>query len=267
MSRFFAFGCSYTRYAYATWADYVGVNFDEYYNYGRGGASNNYILSRFIEADLTHKLNSDDLVIVMLTGFGRISYIPKSSKGYVDWVTNGDMFEYYRNTKDSNISSFLVNMYSDNWAIEFSWQAAHTIKQILTSKNIPHKFLMSINNRHYLDYDGSKWGRSDIIAESYRNKTQSIYDLLDVSESLDEWKERKFVNKDYTIWIEENNRLDCHPTQKMHFEFVREKMPEFITDKSLDALVKVESLFINDSQFKQSNRFMLEYQNNILSSI
>jgi hypothetical protein len=93
MSRFFAFGCSYTRYAYATWADYIGVNFDEYYNYGCGG----------------------------------------------------------------------------------------------------------------------------------------------------------------------------HPTQKMHFDFIKEKMSEFITDKSIDVLNTVESIFINDSQFKQSTRFSNEFQNKILS--
>lgn len=261
MSRFFAFGCSYTRYAYATWADFIGVNFDKYFNYGRGGASNNYILSRFIEADLTHNLNSDDLVIVMFTGFGRISYIPKNKIGHVDWVTSGDLFEYYSNTKDSRISSFLENMYSDNWAVEFSWQAAHTIKKILSIKNVPHKFLMAIDNRHYLDSDGSKWGRADIISDLYLKKTQSIYDLLDVSESVDEWKSKKFTNADYIKWEEEDNRLDGHPTQKMHFEFIKEKFPTLLSDKSFNLFKNAEAIFKNDTQTKQSLRFKSNFKN------
>jgi hypothetical protein len=266
MNRFFAFGCSYARYAYATWADFIGINFDNYYNYGRGGASNNYILSKFLEANLKHNFNSSDTVIVMFTGFGRISYIPKNKDGHLNWRTSGDLFEYYHNTKDKNIASFLENMYSDNWAIEFSWQAVHLIKQILTYQNVPHKLLMSIDNRHYLDNDGSKWGKSDIISDVSIEKTKSIYDLLDIKESLDEWKEKKYSIKDYILWQEENNRLDGHPTQKMHFEFIKEKLPEFISEKSIDVLNKVEDIFINDSQTKQSIRFSHEFQNNLLTT-
>lgn len=264
MNRFFAFGCSYTRYAYATWADYVGVNFEKYYNYGRGGASNNYILSKFIESNLEFNFNSNDMIIVMLTGFGRMSYIPKNKNGHLNWVTNGDFYEYFKNTDDIKIASFLENMYSENWAIEFSWQSAQIIKNILTLKNVPHKLLMGIDNRHYLDIDGSKWGKVDTISNVSTQKTKSIYDLLDVEESLDEFKEKNYSKKDGIFWIEED-RLDGHPTQKMHFDFVKEKMPEFITNKSVDFFSDAEKNFKNDSQHSQSTRFYLNVQNKILS--
>ena len=32
ISRFFAFGCSYTNWPHPTWADFIGINFEEYYN-------------------------------------------------------------------------------------------------------------------------------------------------------------------------------------------------------------------------------------------
>ena len=266
MSRLFAFGCSYTRYAYATWADFVGVNFNEYRNYGRGGASNNYILSKFIEAYTRHNINSDDTVIVMFTGFGRMSYIPKNSEGHLNWVTNGDFYEYYRNTKDKHIKDFLEYMYSDNWATEFAYQSVKTIKEILTLKGIKHKFLMSIDNSHYLDNEGSKWGRVDRLADESVRKTNEIYQLLDIKESLDQFKEI-YSRDDYYVWKLENNRFDGHPTQRMHYDFVKQHLPEYLTDKAVEAFETVEKLFMGDSQSNQSTRFYNEYQYKILKDL
>ncbi len=269
MSRFFAFGCSYTRYSFATWADYVGANFDEYCNYGRGGCSNTFIMNRFIEANEVHNINSNDYVIVMVTGFGRFSYMPKMTpdKKVPEWVTNGDLYEYYTHTRDKKIEGFLEHMYSDDWAVYMSWIAIKTIKQMLDAKNIPHKFLMSMDNRHYLETDGSKWGKKYKINQLSVNRAQDIYTMLDDKQSFDEWKGERYVDKDYTIWTEENNRSDHHPTQKMHYEYLKDKLPEFSTDKSLKAFNKVEKIFINDSQPKQGHRFVVEYQNYVLRNL
>lgn len=65
--RFFAFGCSFTNYKWATWADIIGQDIKEYYNYGLQGAGNHYIYNKLMEADCIHNFNSDDLVIVMWT--------------------------------------------------------------------------------------------------------------------------------------------------------------------------------------------------------
>ena len=46
-SRFFAFGCSYTNWIHnPTWADFIGINYNKYYNFGRPGASNTYIMQK-----------------------------------------------------------------------------------------------------------------------------------------------------------------------------------------------------------------------------
>ena len=59
MKRFFAFGCSYTSYSYATWADLIGIHFKEYYNYGRAGCSNAYIMNRVVEANEMYQFNPE----------------------------------------------------------------------------------------------------------------------------------------------------------------------------------------------------------------
>lgn len=255
--RFFAFGCSYTRYAFATWADYIGVNFDEYYNYGRGGASNTYIMNKFIEANEYFKFNSNDCVMIMVSGIGRFSYAPKASDCSLEWNTPGDLYENYRATKSPILKPFIENMYSEDWAVYSSWIAIKAIKAILTANNVPHKFLMAIDNRNYLDIDGSKWGRHHPI--TLNKLTKEIYDLLDVKESLDEWMEKKnFDDKDYTCWKLENNRIDTHPTQRMHYDFVSETFPEFITSKSLDFFNEATQTFKSTTQHEQGSTFANE---------
>ena len=73
--RFFAFGCSFTKYKWPTWADILGTKFEEYYNFGRGGACNTYIMNKFIEADTKYKFNWEtDYIVIMFTNFNRFSY-------------------------------------------------------------------------------------------------------------------------------------------------------------------------------------------------
>lgn len=62
--RFFAYGCSYTDYLWPTWADLLGRNYKEYYNYGHAGAGNLYIFSALMESDYFHNLGKNDLVII-----------------------------------------------------------------------------------------------------------------------------------------------------------------------------------------------------------
>lgn len=253
MSRLFTFGCSYTRYSYATWADLIGVNYDEFYNFGRGGSSNTYIMNKFIEADTMFNFTPEDTVIVMLTGIGRFSYYNRTKT----WATNGDLFEYHHNTQDPIIKEFVTNMYSEDWAIYSAWVAANTMKTILTSKNVKHKFLMAIDNRNYKRTDGCKWRETDLITQV--NKTNEIYNLLDVKETLDEWMIRKkFKHKDYTRWLN-NNQVDKHPTPKMHSLFAKEYLREFYTDKSDKFLEETESNFVNSSQRDQGHRYDVTY--------
>lgn len=70
--RFFAFGCSYTNYFYPTWADIIGNNFNEYYNYGQAGAGNRYIFNAVIEANVIHKFTKDDVIFIEWSGIERV---------------------------------------------------------------------------------------------------------------------------------------------------------------------------------------------------
>lgn len=73
--RIFTFGCSFTSWAYPTWADILIKEFAENglegYNYGQGGAGNLYILTKLMEANSVYKFTEEDLVIIEWTSMAR----------------------------------------------------------------------------------------------------------------------------------------------------------------------------------------------------
>lgn len=237
--RLFVFGCSYTGYSYPTWADYVGVNFEKYYNYGIGGASNTYMMNKFIEANEKHKFNSTtDTVIIMVSGFGRFSYMTENG-----WVSHGDLYSNIAVTKNPILTHFVKNMWSDQWAVYQSWIAIKIMKNLLVSNNINHKFLMGIDNRAYLQSTVN-------LSEPAKKFTNEIYEILDYKKSMDEWKLESLENQDSPIWIEENRR-DGHPSYIAHLKYAKEHLPEYITTKSQEIKEFWDDNFDYSSQHNQ----------------
>ena len=129
--RFFSFGCSFTSWHWPTWNDYIGLNFDEYYSYGCGGADNKNILYRLLRADKKHKFTSNDCVMVMFTSFNRLSYVDKHHH-----IHNiGDIV-------DHNIKAHPIGKnYNFATAVYDSCIAIQSIESILKSKNVKYEFL------------------------------------------------------------------------------------------------------------------------------
>lgn len=242
-ARLFTFGCSYTVYAYPTWADYLGVNFSKYYNYGRAGSSNTYIMNKLVEADNRYNFNSEDLVIVMLTGFGRFSYLNPNPHPDRHWVTNGDMYSYTAAHDDKTIKFFLKHMWTENFAVYQSWIACQVIKQLLLSKNVPHKFLMGIDNSGYLD-------GTALLDGNAKTKANQIYEMLDNKKTLDEWKKESVENNDSPFWKNINHR-DGHPSHRAHYKFAKEYFSEYIRKKSNTLLEYWNKNFTDESQQAQ----------------
>lgn len=86
--RFFAFGCSVTNYSWPTWADIIGKNIPEYYNFGRAGAGNLFISNRIAEMNQRFSFSENDLIIVMWTSFDRED---KYISG--DWKCYGNVYK------------------------------------------------------------------------------------------------------------------------------------------------------------------------------
>jgi hypothetical protein len=227
ISRFFAFGCSYTNWPHPTWADFIGINFQEYYNYGKGGACNTYIANSFIEANDEYKFNNEtDTIFIAMSGFGRFSYMANIEKNELDariyaWETHGDTL-FTNNEGHPEISKLIGNkIFNYSWAAYNSWISFITMKTILVEKKINHKIIMSINNKHYLtDFDLLD------ISDDMVKKIKYLYSKLDIDESIDEFLKANFPNHPGGI----------HPTKEIYYEYVLKYFPEYITEKSKSLL-------------------------------
>lgn len=93
--RIFAFGCSFTRYAWPTWADLISSESDpdaEYHNYGRNGMGNIGISVKISEANNFYKFNEDDLIMIMWSTFCREDRWVDG-----DWLSQGNVYNSYPN--------------------------------------------------------------------------------------------------------------------------------------------------------------------------
>jgi len=86
MTRLFTFGCSYTLYCWPTWADLLGLKFDEYQNWAQSGGGNRFIFERLVEANTRHKFTAEDIIIVQWTTHQRHDYYREG------WWAGGNIF-------------------------------------------------------------------------------------------------------------------------------------------------------------------------------
>lgn len=101
MSRFFAYGCSFTKYYYPTWADIIISDSKEGYNCGRLGSGNELIANRIWETHAKKKFNSDDTIIIMWSNFFREDSYDQG------WQTKGNIFFYKDNINLENLPYYV----------------------------------------------------------------------------------------------------------------------------------------------------------------
>lgn len=261
-SRFFAFGCSYTKWIWPTWADFIGINFSEYYNCGRGGASNSYIMQKLIEVDHQYKFNPEtDFVTIMITGVNRFSFYHES-----EWRTFGDMSGYSILNKPPvagrklidkpyfhELKSFVTDLWNPDWAVYNTWISVIAIKNFLVAKNIPHKLLLALETDHWVEKPGLV-GITDIISNK---KIAEVIQILDNRVPLS-----TLTRRDATKF--QDGTCDGHPTMSMHYDYVKKNFPEFVTETSDSFFQSMNEQFNPSSPDAQSKAFelsLVEYKN------
>lgn len=102
MTRFFAFGCSFTNSKYPTWADIVARQYDHYQNWGQAGAGNSFIFYSLMECNKRNKITRDDVVMIMWSSIGR-------EDRYVggEWLTPGSIYN------QTDYDETFVNKFTD----------------------------------------------------------------------------------------------------------------------------------------------------------
>lgn len=246
--RLLTFGCSLTKYAYATWADFLSANFDEYYNFGRSGSCMSLIMDRIIEADINHNLNPEtDYVVVMFTGIGRWTYMKNGGL-----ETHGDLMVHaHNNPQRKEVVMYVENFWSDKWLVHKAWTAANAISKFLTYKNIKHKLLLGLDYEWYLN-------KPDCIDLADVDKVNDIINLTSGVESMHSFH-MKIHNGSKHIpsseFWKETNHHDGHPSQLVYYMFLQKYFPEFDNDLTKERYEYCQRIFMNDSQKLQDENF------------
>lgn len=139
MNRFFAYGCSFTKYYYPTWADIIISDTKEGYNCGRLGSGNQLIANRIWETNAVKKFNSDDTIIIMWSNFFREDTYKNG------WETKGNIFFYKDNISIDDLPYYVYrdcNLISST-IIALKQTGANVIS---TSINNPYKDELLLEN-------------------------------------------------------------------------------------------------------------------------
>lgn len=215
-------GCSFTDYAWPTWADYLGLAFEQYDNVGQAGSDNACIARNIIQ-----NAQAGDLVVIMWSGWNR----------HVMWL-DGDPtpknpnnhWQYRYNRWDKN---WLVNFYNPNERLASSMDYVQMIDL--------HSQIVGYTAHHFSAFP---WQ----LGEIEKNKSKffnKIYDQYSISnnhlmlESLQEFQETQghFVEIDSYI-----NGMDPHPTPRCHWEYVKQRMaPQLNIELNLDIEQQVDN--------------------------
>lgn len=245
LRRFFAFGCSMTRYHYPTWADIIGRQFDHYENWGRPGSGNLYILNSVMECHQRNRLTPDDFVVVMWTGLSRI-----------DSYQINEWSHFHNMILDQQNSDMPISCVDGYEIIGYAYIAA--MQNILENLGVQHRML------HITAYDrASRAGRFykkylDRVPE-YRPERNVIYyskqnsetreqitnlyqrlagkdwpplnDLLSGNFQIPNWLQPEI--SDFFTRIQSDRRfsfvedeVDCHPLPTQHLACVLKHFPE-----------------------------------------
>lgn len=164
MKRLFTFGCSYTKYIWPTWADFLSVEFDEYQNWGLPGIGCRGISERVAECHARNNFTPDDTIIIQWTTHLRHDfYHPKpTTKRIPGWQTAGSIF--------SNFNWGIL--YDEEWTDTFFNEAAY----------IMHCFNHMILVQSLLKSTGAKWYMTSISdwpkLSSDLNTTESYFEKI-----------------------------------------------------------------------------------------
>jgi hypothetical protein len=239
--RFFSFGCSFTKsWETPTWADYIGIEFENFYNLAMPGSSNNLIMQRFIESDSYYNFNSEtDVIMIAISGLGRYSF-PLTIKDKDFIYSRGDLDVCQTSFKDTkemieNFEFVKTKFWKKRYSVFDSFIAVKIMKDILSAKNITHKIFAGLDYKIYME-------NTDVfgINNQLLSKIKLIQTMLDVNESLNEFD-------DFSTH---------HPTQQTHYDFVKKYFPEFLGEKSL----KLLNNDYNEKYFEYIKNLIPDYQ-------
>lgn len=238
-SRVFTFGCSFTNYNWATWANILGFELDcEFYNFGRSGAGNYYISNLISQADSYFNFNKNDLVMVCWTNVSREDRWTDEQ----GWITGGNIYNFPKFDKN-----FIKRWANDTHFCLRDFALIKLIDNLLKNKTQYHFLSMCDITKRSDQY------RSSVSSNiEYYNKISNLINLYD--ESLNKilpsfydvlWDDKLSVKRQIDLETIHPYYCDFHPTILEHFEYLKKTFDYDFSKKTLNTVNNVHNQCIN----------------------
>lgn len=249
-SRFFAFGCSFTHYSYATWADIIGNEIPEYYNYGLSGAGNPFIFHSFIEANVRHKFNSDDLIIIMLTNVSREDHWVNGS-----WLQAGNIY-----TQRVYDEKFVEQFADDNGYLIRDLSFITALKTILDNIGCDYDFLSMVPittaNQYQLDTiykDKEKYLETvELYKDTISSIKPSVQELLYPNCDWNRYERLKTREADKSSWY-----YDQHPATNTYLKYLQLIFDTYIPSDSTKYMIEDQMNKIRNIPYTGGDPFFI----------
>lgn len=214
---FYSFGCSYTNFAWPTWANFVGTQFDRHISYAQSGAGNRYIFLSVLDALQNHTIREGDVFVVQWSSLCREDRIKPNDEvfktpGYLDYQSEyPEVF-----TKEMfNPQQQFVELRNYIFALKTIFES-HKITYRMTNMYEPYlgKFLgepvLSEMNEHF---------------HGFLLKTGAIRALKQIMKDFLVSIENKIPERDCWYYVKYGSHLDIqtddHPTCFQHLSYAK----------------------------------------------
>ena len=228
--RLFTFGCSFTGYAWMTWAEIIAKDLKvPLYNYGESGAGNQYIFNMFIQANRYYKFDENDLVMICWTNVNREDRYLQGK-----WSTPGTIH--------------INDLYDEKYISKFVDPTGYLIRD-MASIDATVKILDSIGCQYHMM-------SMNRIAESYEQFCTGVYKEKDIVEKTQNFYKDtldKILPSFYTVlWDDKiENKFaqemkllgkyftDRHPTPIEYLEYLTKVFDYNFSTSTVEAVEKL----------------------------
>ena len=217
----FAYGCSFTRYSWPSYADILGLHY-ETYNRGKSGSGNERIFYHFMEDIKKNNISSNDLVILQWSGTDRFNYLKSNNL----WIGDGNILLSH----NQSIFKRIKQWYNPEYEIEKSINFIIGARAIL--KNIGCKLIeMSLFPIENID--------SNFLENDLQGTYHGTYEF------------KNFPWKTYRGKV----FIDNHPTLLQHYDITK----RIVNNLELEFDVDDTIIYNLDQQIKNDDTFGFDY--------
>jgi hypothetical protein len=272
VSRLFTFGCSFTHYAWPTWADLFGLEFDHFENWGIAGIGNVAIANRVAECFVKNNITEDDTVIIQWSSHLRNDYHlfrepPTGRDTLYNWKTKGSIF----NDLNNNIydKKWLSNFFDEDSYIMYSLNAIYTTLELVKSKNCNWR-MTSIGEFDKLGQD--YFLNPTNYGETINSQQTSLWDNTLFLPYRKIWDNDNWItplgtycwNSDPSELYSWNNVVDPHPTPSLGIDWLYNVLkPSLGLDNN--SLTDAQKIWIIQCKTIKNNVSELQSFGNILN--